>query len=242
MFYVLFTYSKGRKERDFRKFRSEDDLINFLHENYESIDIVQILGAERIYKLGLIETEELAKSTLIAQEIETDLPDPGIEPTVMEKIIEETKEKAALKIPDEAILEPGEEKIGETGEKMEETEPGESLTGEKSSMEKIADKIDEEMTEEEIIKKNKEALRRGEAAIVAAKKDLAKTNTKLIINPAEKPARRPYIQKEDRKKDWSKCPECNRRRIAPWNKSGRCSHCQQYKKIPKKTGAVIPSK
>lgn len=116
MFYVLFTYSKGRKERDFRKFRSEDDLINFLHANYESIDIVQILGAERIYKLGLIETEELAKSTLIRQEIEADLPDP-----------EETKE-------------------------------------------------------EEIMRKNKEALQRGEAAIVAAKKDLAKTNTKLIIN------------------------------------------------------------
>ena len=170
MFYVLFTYSKGRKERDFRKFRSEDDLINFLHANYESIDIVQILGAERIYKLGLIETEELAKSTLIRQEIEADLPDP-----------EETKE-------------------------------------------------------EEIMRKNKEALQRGEAAIMAAKKDLAKTNTKLIINPAEKPAaRRPYKMKEFDKSDWPTCPECHKNPMAPWNKAGRCSECQQYKKISKKT-------
>ena len=229
MFYVLFTYSKGRKERDFRKFRSEDDLINFLHENYESIDIVQILGAERIYKLGLIETEELAKSALFEKKIETDLPDPE-KKSFMEEIIDETEKKEALKIPDEAILEPGEK-----DDRSSKKHPFlKDRKEEPSAMEKIADDIEEEMTDEEIIKKNKELLKKADGAMAAAEKDLAKTNTKLIINPAEKPEKRHYTQNEDRKKDWATCPECKKNPMAPWNTSGRCSECQQYKKIPKK--------
>ncbi len=90
------------------------------------------------------------------------------------------------------------------------------------------------MTEEEIMKKNKEALKRGDEAIKAAKKDLAKRNTKLIINPAEKRAERIYSKKEVDKTDWLPCPDCHENLIAPWNKSGRCSVCQQYKKIPKR--------
>ncbi|MCK4760508.1 MAG: hypothetical protein KAT69_10695 [Candidatus Aminicenantes bacterium] len=101
-------------------------------------------------------------------------------------------------------------------------------------MEKIADDIDKEMTEEEIIKKNKEVLRRGEAAIVAAKKDLEKKPERLIINPEEKRASRIYSKKDIDKTDWLLCPECGKNPIAPWNKSGRCSVCQQYKKKPKK--------
>lgn len=114
MFYVLFTYSKGRKERDFRKFRSEDDLINFLHANYESIDIVQILGSERVYRLGLIETDEVAKSALIRQEIEADLPDPG--ETKEEEIMRENK--AALKRADKAIK-AAKTDIKKTGQKFD---------------------------------------------------------------------------------------------------------------------------
>ncbi len=181
MFYVLFTYSKGQRERDFRGFRSEHELIEFLHKDYEKIDIVQIISVEKSYRLGLIETEELAKSALIAQEIETDLPDPA-----------------------------------------------ESKTG----MEKMADQVEEEMTDEEILKKNKEALQRGEKAIAAAEKDLEKT-TGFIPKPVAKSIKRHYTQNEDRKKNWKLCPDCHKNKIAPWNKAGRCSECQQYKKIPK---------
>lgn len=38
---------------------------------------------------------------------------------------------------------------------------------------------------------------------------------------------------EDLKKDWPICPDCNKRPMAPWNKTGRCSYCQQYKKKKK---------
>lgn len=211
MYYVLFTYSKGIRERSFRGFRSQEDVIDFVHKNYEKIDIVQIIAAEKSFRLGLIETEELIKSELIAQEIEPDLPDPK-KKSFMEEIIDETEEKEALKIPDEAILEPGE----------------------KSAMEKIGDDIETEMTEEEIIKKNKERLNRADKAIAAAKKDLAKRDTKLIINPAEKPAKKSHSEKYYDKTDWPICPDCKKNKMAPWNESGRCSECQQYKKIPKK--------
>jgi len=185
MYYVLFTYSKGQREKDFVRFRSENDVIEFLHNHYESIDIVQIIAAEKSFSLGLIETEDLIKSELISQDIETDLPDPGIEPTVMEKIIEETKEKAALKIPDEAILEP------------------------------------EEMTDEEIEKKNKELLKRGDKAIAAAKADIKKTR-----------------QKFDKSK-WKDCPICHKEKVAPWSTKGICSICQRNKKKLKKTEEKI---
>lgn len=189
MYYVLFTYSKGQKERDFRGFRSDDDVIKFIHENYEKIDIVQIIAAEKSFRLALVETEELIKSELISQDIETDLPDPEKKST-MEKIIEETEETP------------------------------------------------EEMTEKEIIKKNKAALKKADDVIATAKKDLEKKPERLIINPAEKPTKessRGYSKKELDKTGWPTCPECLKNRMAPWNKSGRCSECQQYKKIPKRT-------
>lgn len=194
MFYVLFTYSKGNKERDFRGFRSEDDLIDFLHLEYERIDIVQIISVERSYRLGLIETEDLIKSVLVRDKESLELKDPE-------------EDTDPVPFPD-----PGEEKIGKTGEKMEETEPGEPLTGEKSGMEKIADDIEKEMSEEEIIKKNKEALKRADNAIAAAKEDIEKTG-----------------QKFDKTK-WKDCPICQKEKVAPWSKKGICSICQRNKK------------
>lgn len=225
MFYVLFTYSKGQRERDFRGFRSEDELIDFLHLEYERIDIVQIISVEKSYRLGLIETPEVIKSVLIQTEkeateslkktLETDLPSP--------------EEREALKIPDEAILEPG-EKDDRSSKKHPYLKDRKE---EPSAMEKIADDIEKEMTEEEIIKKNKKALKKADESIAAAKKDLAKSE-KFIPKPAEKPEKKTQMGRIIDKTDWPMCPDCNRRKMAPWNDAGRCSHCQQYKKKPKK--------
>lgn len=171
MFYVLFTYSKGQKEKDFRRFRSEEELIEFLHKDYEKIDIVQIIEAEKSYKLGLIETEDLIKSALIQTE---------------EEAINNLKETLETDLP--------------------------SPEEKKASMEKIADDIEKEMTEEEIIKKNEELFKRADAAIAVAKKDLKKTG-----------------QKFDKTK-WEDCPICHKEKVAPWSKKGICSTCQRNKK------------
>lgn len=147
MFYVLFTYSKGNKERDFRGFRSEDDLIDFLHLEYERIDIVQIISIEKSYRLGLIETEELAKSALFEKKVDP-VPFPEEKKSFMEEIIDETEKKEALKIPDEAILEPGEK-----GDRSSKKHPYlKDRKNESSAMKKIADDIEKEMTEEEIMR------------------------------------------------------------------------------------------
>jgi len=204
MFYVLFTYSKGQKEKDFRRFRSDDEVIKFIHDHYEKIDIVQIIGVERSYKLGLVETEDLVKSELIRQDIETDpFPDPP------EESDRSSKQHAYLR----------------------------NKEKESSAMEKIADEIEEEMeeetAEEKIIRKNKEALKRADEAIATAEKDLERT-TAFIPKPVAESIRRGYKRKEDQKKNWPVCPECHKEKMAPWNKSDRCSTCQQYKKIPKK--------
>ncbi|MCK5127939.1 MAG: hypothetical protein KAR42_16900 [candidate division Zixibacteria bacterium] len=178
MFYVLFTYVKGQIGRDFQKFRSEKELIDFLHENYEKIEIVQILEVEKTYRLGLIETEDLIKSALISQEIETDLPDP--------EEIDLSRETNVSAGPS----------------------AGKSLT-------------DEE--------KNEAAIKRSDEAIEAAKKDLEKEK-KPVKKPPKKPAKK---ERQIDKSKWRDCPDCGKEKaMSPWNKSGRCSKCQQYKKIP----------
>lgn len=145
MYYVLFTYSKGRKERDFRRFRFDDDVIQFLHENYEKIDIVQIIVAEKIYRLGLIETEDLIKSVLeqteeeavnnLKKTLETDLPSP--------------EEKSAMS------------KIADDIEKEQKDDKNVS----------IGPSAGKGLSDEEIMRKNKAALERADKVIEAAKKD-----------------------------------------------------------------------
>ena len=222
MFYVLFTYSKGRKERDFRKFRSEDDLINFLHANYESIDIVQILGIERIYRLGLVETDEVAKSVLVSQELKVELsgredPLPPIEEKDQEKILF-ARESGSLELtePEEQEMSIGQragKDISEKDiEKSKEILAKKKDAGEKSGMEKIADDIEKEMTDEQIIEKNKEALKRADSAIEAAKTEIKKTGQKF------------------NKSEWKDCPICHKEKVAPWSKKGICSICQRNKK------------
>lgn len=86
--------------------------------------------------------------------------------------------------------------------------------GEASAMSKIGADIEkekeEELTEEEIRKKEKEALKKADGAIDAAKKEL-----------------------KDSRTAWLKCPVCKVRTMAPWNKTGKCSYCQIYKKKKK---------
>lgn len=215
MFYVLFTYSKGHKEKDFRKFRSEEDLIDFLHKKYEEIDIVQILAANKIFRLGLVETEEFIKSELVLDDDKDPFPEGKTEEDIDKEteLTESEKESKFLRSRRHASL------------KNKKEEP--------SAMSKIADDIEKEMTEEEIIKKNKEALNRADNAIVAAEKDLEKT-TGFIPKPVVESIKRSYRKRESDKTDWPTCPECGKNKMAPWNKSDRCSECQQYKKIPKK--------
>ena len=238
MFYLLFTYSKGQREKDFLRFRSEDDVIEFLHKNYERIDIVQIISANKSFRLGLIETESLIKSELIEEDADpVPFPDSEKESEFLRSrrhaSLKNKKEEpsAMSKIADDIEKEMTEDDIPRPTE-------SEIL---KQNKEAVADiEFEKELTDEEIIKKNKEALQRGDAAIAAAKKDLAKGNTKLIINPAEKPAKKSHSKRSYDKSNWPICPDCNKEKMAPWNNSGRCSECQQYKKIPKKKTRKLP--
>ncbi|GAG11010.1 unnamed protein product, partial [marine sediment metagenome] len=40
-------------------------------------------------------------------------------------------------------------------------------------------------------------------------------------------------KKIDLKADWKYCTKCEENKVAPWNKSGICSSCQQERKKPK---------
>ncbi len=68
MYYVLFNYTKGQKEKDFQAFRSEQETIDFQHENYKEIEVYRIIETARSYRLGLVVTEELIKSVLEPEE------------------------------------------------------------------------------------------------------------------------------------------------------------------------------
>ncbi len=146
MYYVLFNYTTGKKEHDWKEIDSEREVIEFLHSSYHHIEVQEIFEVRASYRLGLIVTENYVKSTL-----------------------EPDKEKPAdylgdLKIPEEAIQEPRDEKKHPLLKNRKE---------EPSAMEKIADDIDkekeEELTDEE---KAQKALERGDKAIAAAKKEM----------------------------------------------------------------------
>ena len=97
----------------------------------------------------------------------------------------------------------------EAGIKLEE-----EIKEEPSAMEKIIEESEEdpqELTPDE--EKAEVVLKKADRLIVAGKKAM-----------------------KEEKKGWKKCPKCNRRPIAPWNKKGICSHCQQAKKSKEKKG------
>lgn len=65
----------------------------------------------------------------------------------------------------------------------------------------------EEVTDAEIIQKNKEALKKADVAIEHAAEDL----------------------KSDKKLEWKTCPKCKVNRVAPWSKHQECSFCRRPK-------------
>lgn len=79
MYYVLFNYKKGERERDFRGCRAENDVISFLHEEHQKIDVCKIIKVSAEYRLGLVVTEEFIK--------------PPLEFKMEEEILKENKEK-----------------------------------------------------------------------------------------------------------------------------------------------------
>ncbi len=60
MFYLLFRYLRGEHEKDYRGFRSREELIKFIEEERNEIKINRIIEAKREFKfdwmLGLDET------------------------------------------------------------------------------------------------------------------------------------------------------------------------------------------
>ncbi len=158
MYYVLFTWIKGKKERDFQGFKTKAELRDFLGKNFEKIMIWNIHKAATNYRFGLVEIEN---------EPEEEEPAPG--GTVMCK----TKIITAQDLTNDEIRKQKKHPIL----KDRKEEP--------SAMEKIADDIEkekkEDLTEDEIIAANKKALektgkaptveqtlKRGEKAIKAA--------------------------------------------------------------------------
>lgn len=44
---------------------------------------------------------------------------------------------------------------------------------------------------------------------------------------------------EDKKKDWELCSKCEVNKVAPWNKKGICSPCQQAKKSKRDRNGIV---
>ncbi len=93
---------------------------------------------------------------------------------------------------------------------------------EPSAMEKIADDIEkenkEDLPEDEILARNKEALEKTEETPTAEK----------TIRRGEKAIKAAELEQR-RSKDWAKCPVCKVRPMAPWNKTGKCATCSHPK-------------
>lgn len=92
MYYVLFHWSKGKMERDFQKFRSEREAIDFLHEKYKEIEVYRIIESAKSYHLGLVVTEELIKSVLEPEEEDELRLKAAAEKVERRKIMKQNKE------------------------------------------------------------------------------------------------------------------------------------------------------
>jgi hypothetical protein len=184
MYYVLFTWVKGKKERDFQGFRTKPELIEFLGKNFEKIIVWNIHEAATEYRFGLIEKESKPE-----EEGGAFLNDPTPE---------SDEEKPA-------------DYLGSPRPKGKQHPLLKDRKEEPSAMKKIADDIEveqkEDLTDEEILKKNKAALKHAEKAMEAAKKE-----------------------QKGSKSTWRICTKCNINRISPMNKSGICTACQLKRK------------
>jgi hypothetical protein len=195
MYYVLFTWVKGTRERDFIGFRTKPELIDFLGKNFEKIIVWNIHEAATEYRFGLVEKES----------------EPEEEGGAFLNQPDADEEKPADYL---GSSPPAESKAAVEAEAERESKKHPLLKDRKeepSAMEKIADKIDEEkkedLTEAEILKKNKQALKRAEVSMEAAKKE-----------------------QNGSKETWRICSKCNKNRISPVNKKGICTPCQLKRK------------
>ena len=93
MYYVLFNYTEGKFKRDFQGFKSEPDLISFLHEHYKEIEVCRILEVAREYRLGLVVTEELIKSVLEPEDEEKPADYLGSEKKHSHPLLKDRKEE-----------------------------------------------------------------------------------------------------------------------------------------------------
>lgn len=197
MYYVLFTWVKEKKERDFQGFRIKPELIDFLGKNFEKIVVWNIHKATTEYRFGLVE-----KESKLEEEGGAFLNDPTVE---------SDEEKPADYL---GSLPLAEQKAAVEEEAIRESKQHPYLKNRKeepSAMEKIADQIEEEkkedLTDAEILKKNKAALKRAEISMEAAKKE-----------------------QNGSKETWRICSKCNKNRISPVNKKGICTPCQLKRK------------
>lgn len=207
MFFILFQRSKEKSGNDYRAFQSEQEVINFIHRNYEIIEVERILETDKSYHLGLIETGEFIKSTL----------EPEKE-TLAARLRREhegnvEKNKEALE-PEEVPAEL--DHPDPLGDAIKKAEREKKATKELEDL--ILAKADKaivapgDMTDEEILQKNKEALEKADKAIADAKKTFSRDKT-----------------------GWELCTKCGTNKVSPWNKKGICSPCQRPKGTRKYT-------
>lgn len=105
MYYVLFHYLKGQKEKDFRRFRSEDDVIDFLKKNSGKISVFRTLKTDIFYSLALVSNPETMENLMN--------PEPEEEPEKTETVVipaEEGVIRAALDKADK-VIEKGKEML-----------------------------------------------------------------------------------------------------------------------------------
>jgi len=176
MYYVLFHFTK-KTGKGWLPFSIESKVIEFLHESYEDIKVIQIIEVKAEYRLGLVVTEDYIKSVLEPVEETESLVGLGTKP---EEIIKENKEKL---------------------EEIEKEEP--------SAMETIADEIEGEIEEDKLTPEQR---------------------TKKALKDADDIIARERKREEQKKKGWELCTQCNSNRVAPHNKKGICSECQNKKK------------
>jgi hypothetical protein len=231
MYYVLFTWIKGTKERDFQGFRTKPKLIDFLGKNFEKIVVWNIHKAEIEYHFGLYEKENKPEEGgAFVQDLTPESDEE--KPADYLGSPEEKKPWAQGSTGETSHVLEKNHKPKDTADMTEEEVAKAAKTHpllknrkqEPSAMEKIADQIEEEkkedITDAEILKQNKKTLgkmdkvptlaatlSRGEKAIAAAQKEQNGT-----------------------KKTWRICKRCDINRISPINRTGVCTPCQLKRK------------
>lgn len=187
MYYVLFNYTEGLRAKDFVGCRSGDDVIAFLHNHYDNIEVDLIIEAKAEYRLDLVVTKDYVKSVLEPKE-ETESLVP----------VEEERDKQILKRNKKTLeeLEAGEpsamSKIGDDIEK----EMEEELTDE----EKVEKAIEEG---DKVIEREKERQKQKKKGWLLCTKcnsnRVAPWNKSQICSPCqnERKTNRPYSRSKE---------------------------------------------